>query len=85
MYGAELGQHLAEQDRIDEFTFCVGCGEVVYLDDRDTYTTCQDGVICNGCTAEHFPTDAAANDGRVMSFEDWKGHWAVRDGQLVTT
>jgi len=97
MYEAELDHHVAQQDHIDEFTFCVACGAIIYLHDRATYECVPDGVICKRCAkaqqaADWFnervangvdPIEAARDaDASVMTFEEWQEHWTVRDGQV---
>ena len=85
MYENELAHHIAEQDTVDESTFCIGCGGLVYLHDRGTYETCLGGVMCEDCVADDYIADAPAIDAEVMAFKDWREHWTVQDGKLVTT
>jgi len=82
MYEAELGQHLAKQDRIDETAFCVSCGEIVYLHDRGSYKELYpDGVICMGCRREQDAMDAV--DAGMMDYAEWQEHWQVVAGEVI--
>jgi len=79
-----LDHHIKQQDQIDQHTFCVGCGEKVYLNDQGSYESYPGGVICMPCIEAQRATDAAAYDAAQMKFEQWQEHWTVRDGELVT-
>ena len=61
-----LDDHLAQQDQIDEFAFCLGCGEKVYLHDHATYQGVGDDVLCGQCSV-----DDAAIDAGQMSLDEW--------------
>ena len=91
-----LATHIAQQDQVDETAFCVGCGEIVYLHDRDTYKHHPCGVICKGCVkgqtvADWFneqvanggdPLEAARDaDASFMKWDEYQDHWP--DGELV--
>lgn len=73
-----LADHLAEQDRIDEFAFCLGCGEKVYLHDHSTYQGVGNDVLCGRCSVND-----AAIDTAQMAFEDWLEHWQAFYGVLA--
>ena len=81
---ARLATHLEQQGRIDEFTFCAACGQIVYLHDHETYRRHPAGVICTPCADAQQATDAAANDAEAMAFGDWQEHWQVVAGELVS-
>ena len=48
-----LEHHIKQQDQIDQHTFCVGCGEKVYLNDQGSYESYPGGVICMPCIEAH--------------------------------
>ena len=95
-----LATHISDQDQIDETAFCVGCGEIVRLHDRDAYEGHPCGVICKDCVkgqtvADWFneqvanggdPLEAARDaDACCMSFEDWQAHWMLKDFDRAET
>ena len=93
-----LTHHIKQQDQIDEFMFCLVCGEIGYLHDRDTYETRTVGVVHKCCAGgqtlgEWFnervaagvdPIEAARDaDACCMSFENWQEHWQAFYGVPV--
>ena len=63
-----LTHHIDQQDQVDEYTFCLACSQIVYLHDRDSYETCQDGVTCQRCADAQRALAAADNE---QDIADW--------------
>ena len=83
MYETELAHHMRECDSIDEYTFCMSCGSIVYPHGCENFKTYAAGVMCWRCVQEQRATEADANDAGVMSFDEWKEHWQAFCGVPV--